>query len=186
VATRTFPARAVTSCHTVDGDGTPTWIDGQFSGGGAISPQTSNFDDAVTWAHTYTADANVLNTTCQNCHGVNGEFGSGEVNTNSKPAQWTKVANHEEGFLKHAMNGWASRQMMDKAEMLVNGSVSGTKDGSDGVCTGCHEDNSGELNAEGCDLDDEPTWFQHLSQGRVAESVWEQVSMDQTGTRCGW
>jgi len=172
------------TCHAVDGDGIPTWI-GSL-GDGAILPQISSFDDAVGWAHTYTAEANVLNTTCQNCHGVNGEFGSSNVDTNSTPAQWTKVASHEEGFLKHSMNGFTSRQMMDKAEMLVLGDVYGTSDGSDGVCVGCHGDNSSELNTEGCDLDEEPDWFQHLTQGRVAESVWETASLAQTGTRCGW
>ena len=129
-------------CHQVDGNGIPTWIDGQFAGGGAVSPLTQTFDDAAGWAHTYTAEANVLNTTCQNCHGVNGDFGSSVVDTNSTPAQWTKVASHTETFLKHSMNGFTSRQMMDKAETLVNGSVTGTTDGSDGVCLGCHTDNS--------------------------------------------
>jgi cytochrome c5 len=176
------------TCHTVDeGTGIPSWI-APF-GDGAVGDQISNFDDAVGWAHTYTAEANVLNTTCQNCHGVNGEFPNSNldtVDTNSTPAQWTKVANHTEKFLRHAMNGFTSRQMMDKAETLVNSAVSGP---ADGLCTACHEDNEDHtpvLASEGCDLDDEPDWFQHLSQGRVAESVWEQVSLDKTGTRCGW
>ena len=79
-----------------------------------------------------------------------------------------------------------SRQMVDKAEMLVNGAVTGA---AEGACTACHEgnaDHTAELTAEGCDLDNEPTWIQHLTQGRVAESVWEEVSMAETGTRCGW
>ena len=172
------------TCHTVNGNGIPTWIGAL--GGGAILPQTGNFDQAVTWAHTYTAEANVLNTSCQNCHGVNGVFSPGAINTSSTPAQWTKVASSTEAFLKHAMNGFASRQMMDKAEILVNGAVSGTTDGSDGVCLGCHTDNSGVLNTEGCDLDNESTWFEHLSQGRVAESAWETASQAQTGSNCGW
>ena len=174
------------SCHAVNGDGVPTWIDGQFSGGGTIGSQITSFDDAVTWAHTYTAEANVLNTTCQNCHGVNGEFGAANVNANSTPGQWTKVASHEKDFLEHAYQGWTSRQMVDKAEMLVNGAVTGA---AEGACTACHEgnaDHTAELTAEGCDLDNEPTWIQHLTQGRVAESVWEEVSMAETGTRCGW
>ena len=175
------------TCHAVDANGIPNWIDGQFSGGGAIGSQINgDFDNAVTWAHTYTAEANVLNTTCQNCHGVNGDFGSAFVNTHSTTAQWTKVASHSSMFLKHAMNGWASRQMMDKAEILVNGVVTGP---AQGACTACHdnnEDHTPVLASEGCDLDNEPTWYQHLSQGRVAESVWEAVSLDQTQTRCGW
>ena len=75
---------------------------------------------------------------------------------------------------------------MDKAEMLVtNGSVFGSTDGSDGVCLGCHGDESDELNTNGCNVDG-GTWMRHLTQGRVSESVWEQVSLAQTGTRCGW
>ena len=94
---------------------------------------------AVTWASTLdTAEANVLNSTCQNCHGVNGEFGSSNVDTDSVPVDWTKVASHDQGFLEHAKNGFTSRQMMDKAETLVLGDVYGLTDGSDGVCLGCH------------------------------------------------
>jgi hypothetical protein len=173
------------TCHAVDANtGIPNWI--SPFGDGAIGDQITNFDDAVGWAHTYTAEANVLNSSCQNCHGVNGVFGSINVDTNSTPAQWTKVASSTEAFLSHSMNGFASRQMMDKAEILVNGAVSGTNDGSDGVCLGCHTDNSAELNTEGCDLDDEPDWMQHLTQGRVAESAWETASQAQTMSNCGW
>ncbi len=173
------------TCHAVDGNGIPNWI-GPFGDGAIGSQINGSFDSAVTWAHTYTAEANVLNTSCQNCHGVNGVFGNSNVHTNSTPAQWTKVATHTKAFLEHAMNGFASRQMMDKAETLVNGAVTGP---ADGACTACHEsnvDNTPVLASEGCDLDDEPTWYQHLSQGRVAESVWNQVSFAQTGTHCGW
>jgi mono/diheme cytochrome c family protein len=165
------------TCHTVNGDGIPTWIGAL--GDGAISPQIANFDEAVTWAHTYTAEANVLNTTCQNCHGVDGAFGSSAVNTNSVPADWTKVASHEPGFLQHSYWGFTSRQMMDNAETLVSGSVDGTTDGSDGVCVGCHANFSAGLSCTA-------GWRQHLTQGRVAESVWEQVSEMKTGTLCGW
>ena len=114
------------ACHQVNGDGIPEWIDGQFAGGGAVSPLTQTFDDAVGWAHTYTAEANVLNTTCQNCHGVNGEFGSSAVDTDSEPGDWTLVASHSQVFLEHSMNGFTSRQMMDKAETLVLGGVYGS------------------------------------------------------------
>jgi hypothetical protein len=173
------------ACHAVDDNDIPTWIQDGSIGGGAITP--ASFDDAVTWAHTYTAEANVLNSTCQNCHGVNGSFLGGSVNTNSVPGDWSNVSTNNPNFLSHSMEGWVSRQMMDKAERLVNGGdVFGTTDGSDGVCAGCHVDHSGDLLAEGCDLDNEPTWMQHLTQGRVSESVWEDVSLFLTGTRCGW
>ena len=170
------------TCHAVDGSGIPTWI----RGSGAVGSQINgSFDAAVGWAHTYTDEADVLNTTCQNCHGVNGEFGASNINTSSTPADWTNVASHEEEFLEHAFAGLTSRQMMDKAETLVLGEVYGTTDGSDGVCLGCHGDESGELASEGCDVED-GVWRMHLTQGRVAESVWEKVSLARTGTRCGW
>jgi cytochrome c5 len=172
------------ACHAVDGSGIPNWI-APF-GDGAVGDQISDFDDAVGWAHTYTAEADVLNTTCQNCHGVDGNFGSGTVDTNSDPADWTKVAALTEDFLRHAMNGFTSRQMLDKAEILVNGAVAQP---ADGLCMECHTgnaDNSTVLATEGCDLNNEPDWMQHLTQGRVSEAVWEDVSIAETGTRCGW
>jgi hypothetical protein len=82
--------------------------------------------------------------------------------------------------------------MMDKAEKLVNGNVTQP---ADGLCTACHQvidditnslDHTGVLPVEGCDLDNEPDWYQHLTQGRVAEAVWEDVSLAETGTLCGW
>jgi len=164
------------ACHEVDSDGIPTWI-APF-GDGAVGGQISSFDDAVGWAHTYTAEANVLNTTCQNCHGVNGDFFS-DPDTNSTPADWGAVASHEPEFLMHADGEFTSRQMMDKAEILVSGSVYGSTDGSDGVCLGCHEDNSADV---ACNSE----WREHLTRGRVAESVWEQVSTSRTGGTCGW
>jgi mono/diheme cytochrome c family protein len=163
------------ACHRVDSNGIPTWI-GAF-GDGAIGSQISSFDDAVGWAHTYTAEANVLNTTCQNCHGVNGS--SSDPDTNSVPADWTAVADNDSTYLQHADIGLTSRQMMDKAETLVNGSVYGSTDGSDGVCLGCHVNRSTDV---ACNAG----WREHLTQGRVAESVWEQVSITRTGGTCGW
>ena len=71
--------------------------------GGAICRRSATFDDAVGWAHTYTAEANVLNSTCQNCHGVNGNFRASAINANSTPAEWTKVATHEPDLLAHAL-----------------------------------------------------------------------------------
>ena len=161
------------ACHEVNGEGIPNWVEL----GGAVGQQISTYDDAVTWAHTYTAETSVLNTTCQNCHGVDGE--EHDYDTNSVPADWTRVADHEEDFLRHADEGRTSRRMMDSAEMLVLGAVYGSTDGSDGVCTGCHGDESEEVSCNG-------KWTRHLTQGRVAESVWEHVSMSRTGTRCGW
>jgi hypothetical protein len=162
------------TCHTVNGNGIPNWI---ISGSGAVGSQITDFDSAVTWAHTYTSEANVLNSTCQNCHGVNGAFVA--PNTSSVPGDWTNVSTGNPAYLQHGMTGKTSRLMMDNAETLVNGSAFGTTDGSDGVCVGCHVDYSAGLSCTA-------GWKQHLTQGRVAESVWEQVSDMKTGTLCGW
>ena len=136
------------------------------------------------WAHTYTAEANVLNTTCQNCHGINFDQG---INANSMPADWTKVADHTVGFLTHASSGLASRQMMDKAEILVQGHVTGGP-GSKGnelgkLCgSSCHKGSKFVKNAK-CGNHE---WMKHLTDGRVAESVFEEVSKDKNGSTCGW
>jgi hypothetical protein len=170
------------TCHAVpdqpDGNGIPLWISLNI---GLVSQAIygqggDSYDNAVGWAHTYTAEANVLNSTCQNCHGVN--FNQG-VQSNSMPSDWTKVATHTVGFLTHASSAFVSRQLMDKAEILVNGAVTGT---ADGVCTACHGDNSAQVNCSN------PKWIQHLTLGRVAESVWEEVSLSDTPTHttCGW
>ena len=74
---------------------------------------------------------------------------------------------------------------MDKAEILVNGAVTGT---ADGVCTACHGDESDEVSCSN------PKWLQHLTLGRVAESVWENVTATQLDDgnpntppeTCGW
>ena len=169
------------TCHTVNGDGIPDWI----KPAGVVGSGIANFDDAVTWAHTYTAEANVLNTTCQNCHGVNG-FGGPGYNPNSVPGDWTLVVDNpspkDEAYLGHANDGRTSRLMMDNAEMLVNGGPFTTTNGSDGVCIGCHVDQTAGGTSLACNVG----WKQHLTQGRVAESVWEKVSLAITGTRCGW
>ena len=165
----------------VDSNGIPDWIASIWWRG--CRQQISNFDDAVGWAHTYTAEANVLNTTCQNCHGVNGAFGKPSTPTahrRSGPG-WHS---HTDGFLEHAMNGFTSRQMMDKAETLVLGNVYGSTDGSDGVCLGCHVRQQ-RVNTRAVTWTT-PRWIEHLTQGRVAESVWEQVSLARPGARCGW
>ena len=167
------------ACHEVNGNGIPSFLS---TGAGNVYGIT-DFDSAVSWAHTYTAEANVLNTTCQNCHGVNGY--PNPKNPNSTPAQWTKVAvpvSPTEAYLGHANDGRTSRLMMDNAESLVAGDVLGTTDGSDGVCVGCHTDYSGSVGLSNCSAG----WKQHLTQGRVAESVWEDVSLLKSGTRCGW
>ena len=168
------------TCHEVGGDEIPTFLN---TAGGNIYGIT-DYDSAVGWAHTYTAEANVLNTTCQNCHGVNGYGGPG-FNPNSVPADWTLVAvpgspDASEPYLGHAHDGRTSRLMMDNAEMLVNGAPLDTTDGSDGVCTGCHVDATSWIST--CTT----PWKNHLVEGRVTEKAWETASIAITGDTCGW
>jgi hypothetical protein len=174
------------TCHEVGGDEIPLWVNSSYGlVSDAIYHGDDYFDNAVGWAHTYTDEANVLNSTCQNCHGVNG---GANVTANSTPGDWTKVADHDPGFLVHASSGLASRQMMDKAEILVQGHVTGgpgsKKNELNKLCSSsCHKGPKFEDKAK-CDND---TWLQHLTLGRVAESVWEEVSKAQNdGSTCGW
>jgi hypothetical protein len=184
------------ACHAVadpsDPEALPTWLN---TSNGNIYGIT-DFDSAVTWAHTYTDEASVLNSTCQNCHGVNGVFGSGARDPNSTPDQWTNLIasanctapapDRCEPYMGHSMRGNASRQMMDKAETEVLGDVIGATDPGGTACAGCHA----SFNPGSCSAG----WKQHLTQGRVAESVWLAVTDAALGTpdpndppeTCGW
>ena len=162
------------SCHWSDGDGVPYWITGFGNWGGGY---LGNFDAAVGWAHTYTEAADVRDSTCQNCHGDERE----------------EISAAELDYLAHADDGRTSRAMMDKAEIAQFGHIIGAASNVDGspnpavsdertqLCTTCHGEN---LLDESISCDTE--WREHLTRGRVAEVVWEDVSLEKTGTRCGW
>jgi hypothetical protein len=155
------------TCHEVGGGDIPTWINTGRLG-------ITNYDSAVAWAHTYTAEANVLDTTCQNCHGDESNH----------------ISARDREYLRHSDVGRVSRQMMDKAEMAELGHVLGATPGTERnqLCSTCHE--GGRRSRGGSNkLDDvscNSTWRQHLTDGRVSEVVWEEVSRDRTGTTCGW
>jgi hypothetical protein len=70
--------------------------------------------------------------------------------------------------------------MMDKAETELYGAPFSSTDGSDGACLGCH---GNEANGVNCN---DTEWKLHLSEGRVAVSTWETVSLVRTGSTCGW
>jgi hypothetical protein len=165
------------TCHTVDSSGIPTWIQKTKVFG-------RTFDDVVGWAHTYTQDANPLDSTCQNCHGDR----SGSISETS--GKW----------LRHSFLGRVGRLTQDKAEISAMGHVAGDPDtNGDGspdrtaqdiantVCSNCHSVNGGPsgnfLSLATCD---NPTWKQHLVQGRLSHVTWEFVSESQNGTTCGW
>ena len=154
------------TCHDVDNDGIPRWVDDLEYKGQRVD---GNFDRAVSWMHTYTAEADPLNDVCLNCH---------EDESN-------KVAEDEEEWLEHAYKGRTSRQTMDKVEMaLNNGEVFGSSNPLNTVCQGCHKDESDEVSCSGSDGKE---WKEHLTEGRVAESVWVDVSETLlNGSTCGW
>jgi len=160
------------TCHEVSGDGLPTWIEDLAYNGQQlkeINGQAARFDAAVSWAHTFTEEANPLDGVCLNCH----EDERDEVTAN------------EEEWLEHAYKGRISRKLMDKAEMALNeGSVFGAVPGSqrNQLCSACHDNELGEVE---CDRE----WKEHLIEGRVSQAVWEDVSRSESGTghsTCGW
>ena len=157
------------ACHQVRGNGTPTWITGGGDGrwGGDY---VNDFDAAVGWAHTYTDEADVRDSTCQNCHA---DFRD-------------DIAEGEEDWFKHADEGRTSRLMMDKAEIEQLGHVYGDPAANtdqeirNGVCQGCHGDAWEDVSCN------DGEWRAHLTRGRIAEVVWEHVSTTVEGTTCGW
>jgi mono/diheme cytochrome c family protein len=159
------------ACHAVDGAGIPSFLD---TGNGNVYGIT-DYDSAVAWAHTYTEEASVLDTTCQNCHGVQG-------------ANWADINISNSTYMQHASrnNARGSRNMMDKAEMEVNGGSvfmnagsNATQDnGNAGICVACH-------GVEGANVScNDNQWLDHLSLGRVSAPVFEKVSVFRTGATC--
>ncbi|MCU7867727.1 MAG: hypothetical protein KZQ98_04205 [Candidatus Thiodiazotropha sp. (ex Lucinoma borealis)] len=130
-------------------------------------PVATDFDAAVSWAHTFTDEHDPRQDFCVSCH----------ENENNE------VSASEDEWLEHAMKGRVSRKTMDQVEILTMGAVSGTDDPRNSVCQGCHDDEWQEVACSGGDSEE---WKLHLAEGRVAESVWEDVSREVTGTTCGW
>ena len=160
------------TCHTyVDGNQIPTWVDNltyndPTTPGQDNIPVAGSYDTAVKWMHTYTAEADPTQDVCQNCHGDE----SDEISVN------------DEDYLEHAMTSRVSRVAMDNAERVVNnGQVFGEAPGAQRgqLCSSCHGGNN-LLPDVSCN----PTWNDHLIQGRVSEVVWEDVSAPLGG--CGW
>jgi mono/diheme cytochrome c family protein len=168
------------ACHTVNTDGRPTWIrKGTIFG--------SSFDASVGWAHTYTDDANPLDSTCQNCHGDR----RGSISETG--GKW----------LRHSFKGRIGRVTQDNAEIAQLGHVAGDPDtNGDGVndrsalqianavCVNCHSVNAGPSQTGQQLLDlvscSNLTWKQHLVQGRLAHKVWEFISESEAGSTCSW
>jgi len=158
------------ACHEVGADGIPTFINQE--GRGAAIYGITDFDSAVTWAHTYTDQASPLDDTCQTCHGVQGP-------------NWGDVDPNDETYMSHAMDDRGSRQMMDKAETALFGAPfsdagnNPTNDnGTGGICGTCH---GNEGNKVSCN---DGEWLDHLVEGRVTASAFEAVSVFRTGATC--
>jgi len=155
------------ACHDAPASGAPNWM----AAGGYFDTNNilNNYDNAVTWAHTYTDEADPTQSVCLNCHASHTDVLS---SSNSK---WTN----------HAKVGRVSRDTMDKAEIVVLGHVAGDpafESPYNTVCTSCHGDRSNTLSRRGCT----DKWRNHLIEGRASEKVWEYISIDQTGGTCGW
>jgi hypothetical protein len=91
------------------------------------------------------------------------------------------------------MVGRASRPMMDQVEIELLGAIAGTDPATgegdaniarNTVCQACHGDEFREVSCGNGENGRE--WKRHLSEGRVAETVWEAVSLNRTGSTCGW
>jgi PKD repeat protein len=180
------------ACHThVDASGIPTWVDelkynDPTTPGNDNLPVAGDFDRAVSWMHTYTAEADPNQDVCQNCH----EDESDEISV------------EEEEYLEHAMVNRVSRVAMDAAERAINdGKVFGEEPGPqrDQLCTTCHRGSGGDRDDDDHDRrrrgdggGNQPpdvnscsaVWRRHLIEGRVSQVVWEDISEPLGG--CGW
>ena len=160
------------TCHEVDSSGIPVWMNGVRYNGNRIR----TYDDAVSWAHTFTEEHSPVDDMCVNCHGD----------------ERNEVRPRDEGWQEHAMKGRASRPMMDQVEIELRGAIAGTNPvtgegdaniARNTVCEACHGD---EWRSVSCSGSDGREWKRHLSEGRVAETVWEAVSLARTNSTCGW
>jgi hypothetical protein len=184
------------TCHEVDRNGIPTWMSGVKYNGNRIR----TYDDAVSWAHTFTDEVSPVEPggVCENCHGDRSN----------------KMAEDSGKWLRHSFVGRIGRDIQDKAEMAAfNGNVAGgafvdanplpTQEEydndpnllpmdisglTDTVCTACHSlqggPGEGFVGLVDCT---NVTWKSHNIDGRLAEKVWEYVSKNQNGlSTCGW
>jgi hypothetical protein len=157
------------TCHEVDGNGVPTHIQDLEYQGTRILEYADPYDAAVSWAHTFTANADPRDGYCVNCHGDNRNL----------------IASDNRTWTEHSYKGRSSREMMDKVEILQNGFVGGDpafEIPTNTVCTSCHGDRSNTLSRRGCTT----KWKNHLVQGRSSEEAWLYMSETYAGSTCGW
>jgi hypothetical protein len=173
------------ACHEVDSSGVPTWMRGVEYNGNRIR----SFDDAVSWAHTFTREASVLSDggACTNCH----SYPKGKSGV---------IAEDNGGWLDHSFVGRVGRAVQSQAEIEALGHVAGDPDfvvPTNGntvaeeiagtVCTACHSEKGGPSGAFLTQVTcDNTVWKSHVFDGRLDPKVWEYISHDQTGSTCGW
>ncbi|MCG6887262.1 MAG: hypothetical protein LJE74_08645 [Proteobacteria bacterium] len=157
------------ACHETDASGiNPAAKELKYNG----TTIGTDYDAAVSWAHTYTDQADPRDDVCQRCH----EDRRASIGCSDR--QWTE----------HTRAGRVSRDTMDKAELAQLGYVCGdvdaipSQDPFGTLCTSCHGNRANTLARRGCT----EKWRNHLIEGRASEKVWEYVAETQTGSTCGW
>jgi hypothetical protein len=170
------------TCHIVNSYGVPIIVKNLTYAGTKIA---ANFDKAVSWAHTATDEADPTKDYCLNCH-INGTSNA------------TKVSATDHDWVCHSMDGRTSRKMMDKVEISLQGHVSGDpafgNPLKNGFCTICHSHTNTAVSTISTDgnthvskLDcSNVEWKRHVTEGRVAQKVWDYVTVKKTGSTCGW
>jgi hypothetical protein len=165
------------TCHEVDRNGIPTWMSGVKYNGNRIR----TYDDAVSWAHTFTDEVSPIEPggVCENCHGDRSN----------------KITETSGKWLRHSFVGRVGRQIQDKAEIAALGDVAGGSyvdaDNLAGltstVCSSCHSLQGGPSgNFAALATCSNSTWKSHVIDGRLSEKVWEYVAVKQNGSTCGW
>jgi hypothetical protein len=149
------------ACHTVNSSGVPAFIKSIKYNGTSIG---SNFDGATSWMHAFTNEADPTASLCLNCHQDRSSLASCSDN------RW----------LRHTDVGRVAREQMDKVEIKKLGAVCGTTNPLTTVCIACHVDNSSLVNCSNS------KWLDHLTNGRVNDDVWINVSTLKTGGSCGY
>jgi len=155
------------ACHVANSKGVALATNNIMYNGTKIA---TDFDSAVSWAHTFTDEADARKDVCVSCHRDR------SANVSATNVDW----------LAHSALGLVARNVMDKVEVSQLGHVSGDPafgDPLQGVCKSCHIRNVNFSNKVACNNN---IWKQHVPFGAVSQSVWEYVSKQKTGSICGF
>jgi cytochrome c5 len=148
----------------------------------------------VGFAHEFTATDGplVLSTTCLNCHADN----SAQITATNVKYLTHSVSSDAFDISggKQDQSARTSRRMMDTAEIATLGHLLGAAENADGtanpdeatertgLCSTCHTNGTNQLGKVSCTT----TWKQHLTNGMVTESVWEDITKTVAADLCGW